>query len=72
MKNAGCSSWNRGQYIYWDQKKTISDDDGALSPKAYHLYRWYLIVSRCLDYLVWRKICHKKKKAKVKREYQSL
>ena len=45
MKNARWSSWNRGQYTYWDQKKkTISGDDGVLSLNAYHLYRWYLIV----------------------------
>ena len=45
MKNDSCSRWNRGQCTYWDQKKTIGDDNGALSLNAYHLYRWYLTVA---------------------------
>ena len=44
MKNVRCSSWKRCQCTYWDQKKTIGDNDGALSLNAYHPYKWYLTV----------------------------
>ena len=34
MKKARCTSWNRGNCTYLDQKKTIGDNDGALSLNA--------------------------------------